>query len=65
MRKSVACSAPASTVHSILVFCQINRLALSTASPASRRGHYEHDHPRSLIHVDFTKFGNIPDSGWR
>ncbi|GMA23769.1 hypothetical protein GCM10025864_15280 [Luteimicrobium album] len=27
---------------------------------------YEHDHPGSLIHVDVTKFGNIPDGGgWR
>src|SRR4029453_8973996 len=24
---------------------------------------YEHDHPGSLIHVDLTKFGNIPDGG--
>jgi len=24
---------------------------------------YEHDHPGSMIHVDVTKFGNIPDGG--
>lgn len=24
---------------------------------------YEHDHPGSLIHVDVTKFANIPDGG--
>jgi hypothetical protein len=27
---------------------------------------YEHEHPGALIHVDVTKFGNIPDGGgWR
>lgn len=27
---------------------------------------YEHDRPGSLIHVDVTKFGNVPDGGgWR
>ena len=34
-----------------------------TGEPLRR---YEHDHPGSLIHVDVTKFGNIPDGGgWR
>ena len=31
-----------------------------TGEPLRR---YEHDHPGSLIHVDVTKFGNIPDGG--
>ena len=31
-----------------------------TGEPIRR---YEHDHPGSLIHVDVTKFGNIPDGG--
>jgi transposase InsO family protein len=57
---------PASTVHAVLVRCRINRLAhidRVTGEPLRR---YEHDRPGSLIHVDVTKFGNIPDGGgWR
>lgn len=56
----------ASTVHAVLVRCRINRLShidRVTGEPIRR---YEHDHPGSLIHVDVTKFGNIPDGGgWR
>jgi transposase InsO family protein len=54
---------PASTVHAVLVRCRINRLSRIdrvTAEPIRR---YEHPHPGSLIHVDVTKFGNIPDGG--
>ena len=54
---------PASTVHAVLVRCRINRLSRIdrvTGEPIRR---YEHDHPGSLIHVDVTKFGNIPDGG--
>ncbi|HIE62621.1 MAG TPA: IS481 family transposase [Microbacterium sp.] len=57
---------PASTVHAVLVRCRINRLShidRVTGEPIRR---YEHDRPGSLIHVDVTKFGNIPDGGgWR
>ena len=57
---------PASTVHAVLVRCRLNRLSTidrGTCEPIRR---YEHDHPGSLIHVDVTKFGNIPDGGgWR
>lgn len=57
---------PASTVHAVLVRCRINRLSRIdrvTGEPIRR---YEHDHPGALIHVDVTKFGNIPDGGgWR
>jgi transposase InsO family protein len=57
---------PASTVHAVLVRCRINRLShidRVTGEPLRR---YEHDRPGSLIHVDVTKFGNIPDGGgWR
>lgn len=52
-----------STVHAVLVRCRINRLSRIdrvTGEPIRR---YEHDHPGSLIHVDDTKFGNIPDGG--
>jgi transposase InsO family protein len=54
---------PASTVHAVLVRCRINRLThidRVTGEPIRR---YEHDYPGSLIHVDVTKFGNIPDGG--
>lgn len=54
---------PASTVHAALVRCRINRLThvdRVTGEPIRR---YEHDHPVSMIHVDVTKFGNIPDGG--
>ena len=53
----------ASTVHAVLVRCRINRLShidRATGEPLRR---YEHDHPGYLIHVDVTKFGNIPDGG--
>jgi transposase InsO family protein len=56
----------ASTVHAVLVRAKINRLShvdRVTGEPIRR---YEHPHPGSMIHVDVTKFGNIPDGGgWR
>ncbi|KGI68288.1 transposase [Mycolicibacterium rufum] len=54
---------PASTVHAVLTRCRINRLSYIdrvTGEPIRR---YEHGHPGSLIHVDVTKFANIPDGG--
>jgi transposase InsO family protein len=54
---------PASTVYAVLVRCRVNRLSRIdrvTGEPIRR---YEHDHPGALIHVDVTKFGNIPDGG--
>ena len=54
---------PASTAHAVLVRCQINRLTYIdrvTGEPIRR---YEHPYPGSLIHVDVTKFGNVPDGG--
>ena len=57
---------PASTVHAVLVRCRINRLGnidRVTGEPIRR---YERERPGELIHVDVTKFGNIPDGGgWR
>jgi transposase InsO family protein len=53
----------ASTVHAVLVRCRISRLShidRVTGEPLRR---YEHPYPGSLIHVDVTKFGNIPDGG--
>ena len=55
-----------STVHAVLVRGRVNRLChidRVTGEPLRR---YEHPHPGSLIHVDVTKFANIPDGGgWR
>jgi transposase InsO family protein len=57
---------PPSTVHAVLVRCRLNRLShidRVTGEPARR---YERSRPGELIHVDVTKFGNIPDGGgWR
>jgi transposase InsO family protein len=57
---------PASTVHAVLVRCRLNRLShidRVTGEPVRR---YERERPGELIHVDVTKFGNIPDGGgWR
>lgn len=56
----------ASTVHAVLVRAKVNRLShidRVTGEPVRR---YEHPYPGSMIHVDVTKFGNIPDGGgWR
>jgi transposase InsO family protein len=52
-----------STVYAVLVRARINRLGhidRVTGEPIRR---YEHPHPGSLLHVDVTKFGNIPDGG--
>ena len=55
-----------STVHAVLVRNKVNRLShidRVTGEPLRR---YEHPHPGSMIHVDVTKFANIPDGGgWR
>jgi len=57
---------PASTVHAVLRRCRINRLSnidRVTGEPIRR---YERERPGELLHVDVTKFGNIPDGGgWR
>jgi transposase InsO family protein len=56
---------PASTVHAVLTRCRINRLSRIDRVTGEPLRRYEHDHPGSLIHVDVTKFGNIPDGGHR
>ena len=58
---------PASTVHAVLVRCRINRLSHIDRVTGEPMRRYEHAAPRlELIHVDVTKFGNIPDGGgWR
>ncbi len=54
---------PASTVHAVLVRCRINRLTRIDRATGEPLRRYEHDHPGSMIHVDVTKFANIPDGG--
>jgi transposase InsO family protein len=57
---------PASTVHAVLTRCRINRLARIDRVTGEPLRRYEHGTPGALIHVDVTKFGNIPDGGgWR
>ncbi|WP_394621031.1 IS481 family transposase [Lentzea sp. JNUCC 0626] len=53
----------ASTVHAVLTRCRINRLSRIDRVTGEPLRRYEHPHPGSLIHVDVTKFGNIPDGG--
>lgn len=53
----------ASTVHAVLVRCRINRLSYIDRVTGEPLRRYEHPYPGSLIHVDVTKFGNIPDGG--
>jgi transposase len=57
---------PASTVHAVLTRCRLNRLShidRVTGEPVRR---YEHDRPGAMLHVDVSKYGNIPDGGgWR
>ncbi|GER23508.1 IS481 family transposase [Zafaria cholistanensis] len=53
----------ASTVHAVLVRCRINRLRRIDRATGEVIRRYEHPHPGSLLHVDVTKFGNIPDGG--
>lgn len=53
----------ASTVHAVLTRCRINRLSRIDRITGEPLRRYEHTHPGSLIHVDVTKFANIPDGG--
>jgi transposase InsO family protein len=54
---------PASTVYAVLTRCRINRLSAIDRVTGEPLRRYEHDHAGSLIHVDVTKFANIPDGG--
>jgi transposase InsO family protein len=57
---------PASTVHAVLVRCQLNRLShvdRATGDPIRR---YEHESPGDMLHQDVKKLGRVPDGGgWR
>jgi transposase InsO family protein len=52
-----------STVHAVLVRCRVNRPSYITRKTGEPVHRYEHEYPGSTIHVDVTKFGNIPDGG--
>ena len=53
-------------MHAVLVRCRINRLHRIDRVTGEAIRRYEHDRPGALIHVNVTKFGNIPDGGgWR
>jgi hypothetical protein len=54
---------PASTVHAVLVRMRINKLHHIDKRTGEVVRRYEHPYPGSMIHVDVTKFGNIPDGG--
>jgi transposase InsO family protein len=53
----------ASTVHAVLVRCRINRLSRIDRVTGEPLRRYEHGRPGAMLHVDVTKFGNIPDGG--
>lgn len=52
-----------STVHAVLVRCGVNRLTHIDRASGEPIRRYEHPYPGSMLHVDVTKFGNIPDHG--
>jgi transposase InsO family protein len=52
-----------STVHAVLVRCRLNRLNHIDRVTGQAIRRYEHPYPGSMLHVDVTKFGNIPDGG--
>ncbi len=54
---------PASTVHAVLTRCRLNKLHHVDIRTGEVVRRYEHDHPGSMIHIDVTKFGNIPTGG--
>ena len=52
-----------STGHRILTTARLNRLSYLDRATGELVRRYEHPHPRSLVHVDVKKLGNIPDGG--
>lgn len=51
------------TVHAVLVRCRIDRFSRIDRVTGEPIRWYEHDHSGSLIQVDVTRSGDIPDSG--
>ena len=54
---------PSSTVHAVLRRNRLNRLSHIDRVSGEPLRRYEHAYPGSMIHVDVTKFGNIPVGG--
>jgi transposase InsO family protein len=55
-----------STVHAVLRRCRLHRLSHLDRVTGEQIRRYEHDTPGAMLHVDVTKYGNIPDGGgWR
>jgi transposase InsO family protein len=52
-----------STVHRVLVRCQLNRLAWCDRATGEPIRRYEHPTPGALVHIDIKKLGNIPNGG--
>jgi hypothetical protein len=57
---------PASTVHTVLVRCRLNRLPHVDRRTGEVVRRYEHQTPGAMIQVDVKKLGNNLDGGgWR
>jgi transposase InsO family protein len=57
---------PPSTVYAVLTRCRLRRLSHLDRVTGEAIRRYEHPHPGAMLHVDVTKYGNIPDGGgWR
>jgi transposase InsO family protein len=52
-----------SSAHAVLTRSRLNRLSVIDRVSGEPIRRYEHPYPGSLIHVDVTKFANIPDGG--
>ena len=66
LQLAALCGIAPSTAHRVLVRCRLNRLSYTDRATGEPVRRYEHPQPGDLIHVDVTKFGNIPDGGgWR
>lgn len=60
------CGVAPSTAHRVLVRCKLNRLSYTDRATGEVVRRYEHPAAGEMIHVDVTKFGNIPNGGgWR
>ena len=65
LQLAALCGIAPSTAHRVLVRCRLNRLSYTDRATGEPVRRYEHPQPGDLIHVDVTKFGNIPDGGER
>lgn len=63
LQLAVLCDVAPSTAYQVLKRCRLNRLSYTDRATGEVVRRYEHDQPGDLVHVDVTKFGNIPDGG--